>query len=418
MPAPVSAPVNALTPAFPPLLRPGAVMHGPGSEHIDSLLDRFVSELARRGFRVGGVVQRNHGSRDDCSDQMELVDVATGRAFDISQKLGRESRACRVDPSGVADASQAIRRAIAERADLIVVNKFAGLEAHGEGLSDEMLSVISNGIPLLTSVGSRYINEWQSFAGGYADLLSPDMEALWRWWGPHRLYEDLVLGVADAEVKRVVIGAKWILVETTAGAVGLAARPSATADAVLPPPDSWAGGNLKALAAQAARSWDALEVAVGVAALNAHYNHTGLTGGATNGLDLYAGVEGRVVVVGGFPQIARRLPRAQVIEIHPRPGEYPEPACDWLLPGAEAAVVTASSLANRTLPRLLASGRGARLALVGPGTPLTARLFDYGIETLSGFVAVDEPALVEAIQAGASSKQFHCHGRFVTLHRG
>ncbi|HYG85083.1 MAG TPA: DUF2478 domain-containing protein [Azospirillum sp.] len=410
----MTASMNALPPTSPPLLRPGAVIHGPGSEHIDSLLDRFATELKRRGFRVGGVVQRNYGSRDDCSDQMEMVDVATGRAFGISQNLGRESRACRVDPSGVADASQAIRRAIAERADLIVVNKFAGLEAHGEGLSDEMLTAISEGIPVLTSVGSRFINEWQSFAGGYADLLSPDIDSLWRWWGPHRLYEDLALGVEDAEVRRIVIGAKWIMVETTAGAVGLAARPSAAEPSA---PESRTGGSLKALAMQAARSWDTLEIAIGVAALNAHHNHAGQTGAATNGLDLYADAEGRVVVIGGFPQIAQRLPRAQVIEIDPRPGEYPEAACEWLLPGADAVAVTASSLANRTLPRLLAAGRGARVALIGPGTPLTPRLFDYGIETLCGFVPVDVPALVEAILAGGSSKQFHKHGRFVTLHR-
>lgn len=413
----MTAPVTTLAPAVPPPLRPGAVVHGPGSEHIDSLLDRFTSELKRRGFRVGGVVQRNYGARDDCADQMELVDVATGHAFGISQNLGRESRACRVDPSGVADASQAIRRAISERADLIVVNKFAGLEAHGEGLSDEMLAAISEGIPVLTSVGSRFINEWQTFAGGYADLLTPDAESLWRWWGPHRLYDDLVLGVEDAEVKRVVIGSKWIMVETVADAIGLAARPATPPDTAVPAPDSWAGWSLTALAALAARGWDALEVAIGVAALNAHYNHAGQIGAATNGLDLYAQVEGRVVVIGGFPKIAERLPRAQVIEIDPRPGEYPEPACDWLLPGAEAVAATASSLVNRTLPRILGAARGARVALVGPGTPLTPRLFDYGVETLCGFVVVDVPALVEVILAGGSSKQFHVHGRFVTLQR-
>lgn len=409
--------MTALSPASPPPLRPGAVIHGPGSEHIDSLLDRFATELIRRGFKVGGVVQRNYGSRDDCADQMELVDVATGRAFGISQNLGRESRACRVDPSGVADASQAIRRAIEGHADLVVVNKFAGLEAHGAGLSAEMLAAIAEGIPVLTTVGSRFINEWQTFAGGYADLLSPDIESLWRWWGPHRLYDDLVLGVDDAEVRRVVVGAKWIMVETAAGAVGLAARPSAGPDRPAPAPRSWAGSSLREMASLAARSWDAHETALGIAALNAHYNHAGQTGPDINGLDLYAGAEGRVVVIGGFPQIAQRLPRAQVIEIDPRPGEYPEAACEWLLPGAEAVAATASSLANRTLPRLLAAARGARVALVGPGTPLTPRLFDYGIETLCGFVVVDVPALAEVIQAGGSSKQFHRHGRFVTLSR-
>ncbi len=407
-------------PISPPSLRPGAVIHGPGSASIDILLDRFTSELIRRGFRVGGVVQRNYGMRDDCSDRMEMVDVATGYAFGISQNLGRESRACRVDPAGVADASQAIRRAIAKQPDLIVVNKFAGLEAHGEGLSTEMLAAIAEGIPVLTSVGSRFLNEWQNFTGGYTDLLAPDMDALWRWWGPHRLYEDLALSVEDAEVRRIIIGAKWIMVETVAGAVGLVARPTTAA---LSLPETHGGGaSLKALALQAARSWDPLEIAIGIAAVNAHHNHANQSGPAINGLDLYGAIQGRVVVIGGFPQIAQRLPHAHVIEIAPRPGEYPQPACEWLLPGADAVVVTASALANRTLPQLLTAARtapapGARLALVGPGTPLTARLFAYGVETLCGFVAVDAPALAEVILAGGSSKQFHKHGRFVTLHR-
>ncbi|HEY0838129.1 MAG TPA: DUF2478 domain-containing protein [Azospirillum sp.] len=405
-----------LRPATPPHLRPGAVIHGPGSEHVDALLDGFVHDLQQRGFRVGGVVQRNYGARDDCSDRMELVDVATGRAFAISQNLGRESRACRVDPAGVADATQALRRAIEERADLIVVNKFAGLEAHGEGLSDEILTAISEGIPVLISVGSRFINEFQTFTGGYTDLLTPDREALWRWWGAARLYEDLALGVADAEVRRVLVGPKWVMVEADGG-VGLAARPAFAPDAGIPAPDGWAGTRLKDLARLAARSWDPLEMAVGVAALNAHYNRADLRGPDVNGLDLLKGVEGRVVVVGGFPQVAQRLPDAHVIEIAPRPGEYPEPACDWLLPGAEGALVTASALANRTLPRLLTAARGARVVLVGPGTPLTPRLFDYGIDTLSGFVVRDATAVAEAIAAGAASKQFHVHGRFVTLQR-
>lgn len=405
-----------LRPAVPPPLRPGAVIHGPGSAEVDDLLDRFTTELRRRGFRVGGVVQRNYGAIDDCADRMELVDVATGRAFGISQNLGRESQSCRVDPAGVADASQVVRRAIAERVDLLVVNKFAGLEAHGEGLADELLTGISEGIPVLTSVGSRFLNEWQTFTGGYAALLSPDDAALWRWWGTHRLYDDLLLGVRDAVVRRVVIGAKWIMVETDE-TVGLAARPSVTAGADIPAPESWAGGSLAALAAPAARSWDPLESAIGVAALNAHYNHPGQRGDPGNGLDLFAGVEGRVVVIGGFPAIARRLPNAQVVEIDPRPGEYPEAAAEWLLPGAEAVAVTSSSLANRTLPRLLGAANGARVALIGPGTPLTERLFSYGVDSLAGFVVEDREAVARVILDGGSSQGFHRFGRFVTLHK-
>ena len=407
--------MSSLPPAAPPPLRPGAVIHGPGSA-VDDLLDRFATELRRRGFRVGGVVQRNHGDLSDCADRMELVDVATGSTFGISQNLGRGSQSCRVDPAGVADASQAVRRAIEERADLLVVNKFAGLEAHGRGLADEMLAAMAGGIPMLTSVGSRFLNEWQSFTGGCSALLPPDEEALWRWWGAHRLYDDLVLGLRDAAVRRVIVGAKWILVESDGeggGGVGLAARPAGGGSPDRPP----AGTSLAALAARAARSWDPLETAIGIAALNAHYNHAGLTGDGANGLDLFAGTEGRVVVVGGFPDIARRLPQARVVEIDPRPGEYPEAAAEWLLPGADAVAVTASTLTNRTLPRLLGAARDARVALVGPGTPLTARLFRYGIDSLAGFVVEDREAVAGVVGNGGSSRDFHPYGRFVTLHR-
>ncbi|MBP2227399.1 uncharacterized protein (DUF4213/DUF364 family) [Azospirillum agricola] len=410
----------ALSPALPPPLRPGAVIHGPGSVGVDRLLDDFAAELIRRGFRVGGLVQRNHGAIDDaCAEVMELVDVATGHAFDITQRLGRESQSCRVDPTGVADASQAVRRALAERVDLLVINKFAGLEATGDGLIDEMLAGIADGIPLLTSVGSRYLNEWQAATGGFSDWLAPTMEALWRWWGPQRLYEDLLLGVADVPVRRVVVGAQWALVETDEGSgrsgLGVAARQ--TPGNGQEPTERWAGRSLRDLAALAARGWDPLDLVVGMAAINAHYNRPGLTGAAGNGLDLFAGVEGRVVVVGGFPQIASRLPRAQVIDMAPRDGEYPEAACDWLLPGAEAVAITASTFANRTLPRLLRVAAGARIALIGPGTPLTPRLFAYGIESLAGFVAEDRDAVARTIAAGGGSRDFHPHGRMVTLHR-
>lgn len=403
-----------LPPAALPPLRPGAVVHGPGSSGVDTLLDGFVAELKSRGFRVGGLVQRNHGAIDDCAEVMELVDVATGHAFDITQRLGRASQSCRVDPTGVADASQAVRRAVAERVDLLVVNKFAGLEAQGDGLADELLSGIAEGIPVLTSVGSRFLNEWQGFTGGFTDLLTPTEDALWRWWGPQRLYDDLLNGVAVADVRKVVIGAKWVLVETAEG-LGVAARQSA--DTSAEDAMRWAGRGLRDLATLAARSWDPLDIAVGVAALNAHYNRPDLTGAPGNGLDLFAAVEGRVVVIGGFPQIAQRLPRAHIIDMNPRAGEHPEPACDWLLPGADAVAVTASAFANRTLPRLLRLAAGARVAMIGPGTPLTPRLFRYGVESLAGFVAEDRAAVARVIADGGGSRDFHPHGRMVTLHR-
>lgn len=402
--------------AAAPPLRPAAVVHGLGGLPADALLEDFVAEVARRGFSVGGVVQRNVGSVDECDHTMLLVDVASGATYDITQRLGAGSDACRVNPAEVAAAGSAVRDGLARGVDLIVVNKFAGLEAAGEGLSDELLTAMAAGIPVLTAVSGRFLNEWHAFTGGMADLLSPDPAALWRWWGPHRLYRDLVNGVADAEIRQIVIGEKWIAVETDA-ALGLTARPAATLGAALPDLKALAKRGLAALAAGAAESWEPLAAALGLAAVNAHYNRADLTGDGGNGLDLFVEFDDDAppVVIGAFPGLKTRRPTVQVVDYAPGPGQYPDGAADWLLPAAGSALITASSLANRTLPRLLTAAHGRPAALIGPGAPLTDRLFVYGLSALAGFIAEDRAAVLRVIAAGGASRDFHPYGRFVTL---
>ncbi len=55
-------------------------------------------------------------------------------------------------------------------------------------------------------------------------MLHPNMEALWQWWGPERLYRDLALGVTGGEVRQIVCGPRWIMVVAAKGA-GLAYLP-------------------------------------------------------------------------------------------------------------------------------------------------------------------------------------------------
>lgn len=402
--------------AVAPPLRPAAVAHGLGALPVDALLEDFAAEVARRGFSVGGVVQRNVGDIDECDHTMLLVDVATGAIYDITQRLGAGSDACRVNPAEVAAAGSSVRDALTRNVDLIVVNKFAGLEAGGEGLSDELLAAMAAGIPVLTAVSGRFLNEWRAFTGGMADLLSPDPAALWRWWGPHRLYRDLVNGVRQAEIRQIIIGDKWIAVETDA-ALGLSARPAATRDAPLPDLQALARGGLTALAAGAADSWDPLAAALGLAAVNAHYNRADLEGAGGNGLDLFAECDADAppVAVGAFPGLKTRRPAVQVVDYAAGPGQYPDGAADWLLPAAGSALITASSLVNRTLPRLLTSAHGRPAALIGPGAPLSDRLFVYGLSALAGFVAMDREAVLRVVAAGGAARDFHPYGRFVTL---
>lgn len=395
----------------------GAILYTPGAT-VERLLADFAFELTGRGWNVGGLVQQTARDENGRKTGMELIEVDTGQRVSIGQGLGRGAlgAACSVDPSAVADTTSAVRRAIAARSDLVVVNKFSHLESMGGGLADEMLEAMAAGLPVLTTVPTTMLADWLAFCGNQCALLPPDPEALWRWWGAHRLYDDLARGVADTVARRVVIGLNWILVEGPDG-VGLAQTPPRELPGCCPVPGTYSGRSLRDLAALLTTSWNAFDLAVGMAAINAHYNRFDLEGEPVNGLDDVDPGAGRLSVVGAFPNVAARLPGAAVIERTPRDGEYPDWASELLLPGSDSVLLTASTAANRSLPRLLELARGARVTLVGPSAPLATRLFDYGIDALSGLVVEDVEGMVRAVSEAATAKTIKPHGRQVTIRR-
>jgi uncharacterized protein len=176
-----------MVPVSMPALKPGAVIHGPKAM-TDALLGDFAREIQSRGFKVAGLIQRNGDAGNDCACVMELIDLGSGEAIQISQELGAGSSSCRVDPGGIAEAGSRLRVSLEDKPDLVVINKFGGLEKSGGGLADELLWAMAEGLPVLTAVSGRLVDEWLEFSGGHCDLLRPDESALWEWWGSQRLY--------------------------------------------------------------------------------------------------------------------------------------------------------------------------------------------------------------------------------------
>ena len=387
-------------PGIPPI---GAVIYPPGRPP-EALLAEFATELKTRGFAVGGQLQETTRAADGRKTHMEVTELDTGRRLSIGQSLGKASKSCILDSQALAEASGAMRRAVEARVDLLFVNKFSKSECEGQGLAPEMLTAVAEGIPVLTAVPGVLIQEWIDFTGGRTDLLAPTPQALWRWWGSKRLYADLAHGVADAKVSRVVIGLNWTMVETAHG-IGLAQTPERGTPGCVAAPQAGfrAGGSLRDLACLV-NSPHPLDVSLGIAACNAHYNRFDREAESGNGLDSFGRAEGETVVIGAFPAIAERLPGAKVIDRRPGPGQYPEEASDLLLPAAETVIITSATLANRSLPRLLDLARHARIALVGPGAPLSERLFSYGIEVSSGLIAQDGDGLARVVAEGGGAK--------------
>ena len=161
----------------------GVVAYPEGGD-VETLLTGFAADLAAQGVRVGGLLQRSSKEANG-RPRMELIDIENGETFLISQNLGGKSSACCVDPAGVATASLVLRRAIAARPDLLIINKFSGLEAKGEGLRGEFLEALASGIPVLAGLSERHREAFEEMARGAACHLPADGRALFDWWkGP------------------------------------------------------------------------------------------------------------------------------------------------------------------------------------------------------------------------------------------
>jgi nucleoside-triphosphatase THEP1 len=161
--------------------RLAAILYGQADD-VDVLLAEFAEDLLRNGVRIGGVVQHNVRDVAGKKTAMEVVDLAEGHTISICQSLGSGSMACKLDAAGLAEAAVAVQRAIDDRVDLIVVNKFSKQEASGGGLRDELAQAILSGIPVLTAVPEKCIEDWKTFTGDYGTTLLASREAIDGWW--------------------------------------------------------------------------------------------------------------------------------------------------------------------------------------------------------------------------------------------
>ncbi|HEY8335591.1 MAG TPA: DUF2478 domain-containing protein [Tardiphaga sp.] len=161
--------------------RLAAVLYRPDDD-VDSLLADLARDLLRDGERIGGVVQRNLKDEDGHLTGMGMVDLMTGRQISICQPLGRGATSCKLDPAGLAEAAQAVTRAIAQDVALIVINKFSKQEAAGQGLRSEIAEAIIAGIPVLTAVPDRCFDAWTRFTGDRGTTLLCQRHVIAEWW--------------------------------------------------------------------------------------------------------------------------------------------------------------------------------------------------------------------------------------------
>lgn len=171
-----------------------------------------------------------------------------------------------------------------------------------------------------------------------------------------------------------------------------------------------------------ARSTDPLEASIGVAAINSLLQVDESLAVEINASEVLADL-GRgksVALIGHFPFIPKlreAVGQLWVIEQHPTDEEYPAKNAADLLPQADVVAITSSTLVNHTLDDLLACcSSKTTVMMLGPSTPLSPVLFEYGVNIISGTSVIDEAAVLRTVGQGASFRQVE-GTRLLTLAR-
>ena len=239
----------------------------------------------------------------------------------------------------------------------------------------------------------------------------------------YEIYDAVLEGIPDGiRVLNRCCGEWWTAVETEQS-LGIAmTTPGNTRPPLL---DAHREADLRRLAG-AVKSWNFSEAGFGMAAVNAFWNteenlarlHAAepFEAYCTAGLDLRGK---RIGVVGHMKMpefVAAQAGELFYLERNPRPGDFPDSACDALLPGCDLVLITGSSLVNKTLPHLLELCRDSYTILAGPTVPMCPALLSCGVDRLAGMIVTDRAGMKAQIDGNRGCSSY-CHGTPFLLRR-
>jgi uncharacterized protein (DUF4213/DUF364 family) len=203
----------------------------------------------------------------------------------------------------------------------------------------------------------------------------------------------------DSIVKNICIGITWTAIESRFAGLSHTYQTSEKTDiANAGELTSFTGAEL----AKRILSWKPLEASIGVAAINSLVEPSGEKGNVKD--FIMDKVRGKVVtMVGRFPfynEIAAIARKLYLLEINPIGEELPAFACEEVIPKSDMNLITGTALINHSLQRLLELGQNGYNIVLGPTTPLSPVLFDFGADIVAGAKVTDYKAASKSIMQG------------------
>lgn len=117
----------------------------------------------------------------------------------------------------------------------------------------------------------------------------------------------------------------------------------------------------------------------------------------------------KVVVIGHYPGIEQFQSSLDmtVLERSPVSTDLPDNASEYLIPEADWVFITASTIANKTFPRLAELAKNSVTVLMGPSVPWLTELKEFGIDFLAGVKILDQDALQSTVAEGGGVRIFN-----------
>jgi len=241
------------------------------------------------------------------------------------------------------------------------------------------------------------------------------------------MYSSIIKKLPDNPVREVRIGLHWtaVVVEKPSGLqCGLASTLEVdhnhTGEPTIPDP-----GHLVSLPALELADWINSDIplrrSVGCAAINALIPQDPSRWVDQNADEaiLEHGRGKKAVLIGHFPfanHLRTELEDFSVLDLNPSGQDLPASAAPDVLPDADLVAITGMTFINHTLPNLLALCKpNAYVLVLGPSTPLSPVMAEFGVNLLAGSIIDDIPAVLSALGQGANFRQVHKAGvRLIT----
>jgi uncharacterized protein len=227
-----------------------------------------------------------------------------------------------------------------------------------------------------------------------------------------QLISDLINSlVKDAPIKKILVGAHWTAVRSQyCGMASTTLCDKPHGEGFVKDAGSLNQKSSKLLALYA-QSDNSLEASIGLACINSLIKIPAKGLISVNAITVIAekGINKKIAIFGHFPHIERLRATSHsvsVFELTPADDELGLDRIPEILPDADVVAITSNTIINHTLDLILPHIKpGAFTLMVGPSTPLSPVLFDYGISMLAGIRVLNPKLLFESISQGAIFRQ-------------